>query len=300
MNRRSFLRTVLSGSLFSGYWEHAFAEQKIDRIGVQLYTIRDAMQQDFEGSLARVARIGYREVELAGFSQTSQGAVAFWSKTPQEIRSILHRHELSSPAAHVSFECLDSNLFPKVVDAAYAIGNRYIVMPWIDERYRRQADFWKQAADIFNCSGEICKKAGMQFAYHNHWFEFLPVNAKLPYDILLESCDPDLVKMQLDICWICVTGNDPIQYFNRYPKRFPLLHVKDIKKYPKVTAGGFQNFGDSLSDMTEVGSGIIDWKNIFSHAGKAGAKYFIVEHDKPAKPFESITGSYAYLEKLRF
>jgi sugar phosphate isomerase/epimerase len=300
MNRRAFLGTVVSGTLMSHHLAHALAEQKIDKIGIQLYTIRDAMQRDFEGSLAKVAGIGYKEVELAGFSQASKGAVTFWSKTPQEIRRALHHYGLSSPSAHVSFESLDSNFFPKVVDAGYTIGNRYIVMPWIEERYRKQEGFWKQAADIFNCSGEVCRKAGIQFAYHNHWFEFLPVNGKLPYDILLENCDPNLVKMQLDICWICITGKDPVQYFNRYPKRFPMLHVKDIKKYPPVAAGGSQNFGDSLSDMIEVGSGIIDWKSILSQAGKAGIKHFIVEHDKPANPFESIASSYAYLEKLRF
>jgi sugar phosphate isomerase/epimerase len=140
----------------------------------------------------------------------------------------------------------------------------------------------------------------VQFAYHNHWFEFLPVDGKLPYDLLLKECDPNLVKMELDLCWITVAGADPVKYFNRYPGRFPLVHVKDIKKMPKISEAGSQSFGDSLQDMTSVGNGLIDWKRIFAQSEKGGIKYYIVEHDKPADPFDSITKSYDYLNKLRW
>jgi sugar phosphate isomerase/epimerase len=106
--------------------------------------------------------------------------------------------------------------------------------------------------------------------------------------------------MELDLCWITVAGADPLTYFSRYPGRFPLVHVKDVKKLPKVSAGGGQDFGDSLKDMTEVGSGIIDWKRILGQSDKAGIKHYIVEHDKPQAPFESIKISYNYLSKLGF
>jgi sugar phosphate isomerase/epimerase len=118
--------------------------------------------------------------------------------------------------------------------------------------------------------------------------------------MLLEMCDPNLVKMELDLCWITVGGGDPLAYFNRYPGRFPLVHVKDVKKLPKVTAGGTQDFGSSMKDMTEVGSGIIDWKRIFAQSEKAGIKHYIVEHDNPKDPFQSIQISYEYLAKLRW
>jgi len=106
--------------------------------------------------------------------------------------------------------------------------------------------------------------------------------------------------MELDLCWITVGGGDPLKYFDRYPGRFPLVHVKDMKKLPPVTASGPQNFGDELKDMTDVGSGIIDWKKIFAQSDKAGIKHYIVEHDKPAKPFDSIKTSYEYLSNLRW
>ena len=123
--------------------------------------------------------------------------------------------------------------------------------------------------------------------------------AKLPYDVLLKVCDAKLVKMEMDLCWITAAGGDPLKYFNEYPGRFPLVHVKDLKKKPAVSEGGGQNFGDTV-DLTSVGSGIIDWKKIFAQSEKAGIKHYIVEHDKPENPFESITKSYDYLEKLRF
>ena len=189
--------------------------------------------------------------------------------------------------------------FPSVIEDSKTIGLKYIVCPWIPEELRKNPDIWKQAAEKFNHCGEQTKKAGMQFAYHNHWFEFLPVDGKLPYDELLRLCDAKTVKMEMDLCWIIAAGADPIKYFNRYPGRFPLVHVKDLKKIPKVTQGGSQNFGDTV-DLTAVGSGIIDWKKIFAQSDKAGIKHYIVEHDKPENPFDSITKSYQYLEKLRW
>jgi sugar phosphate isomerase/epimerase len=175
----------------------------------------------------------------------------------------------------------------------------YIVCPWIPEELRKSPDIWKQAAEKFNHCGEQTKKAGIQFAYHNHWFEFLPVEGKLPYDELLKECDANLVKMEMDLCWITAAGADPIKYFNQYPGRFPLVHVKDLKKLPNITPGGPQNFGDTV-DLTEVGSGLINWTSLFSRASKAGIKIYIVEHDHPKEPFESVATSYQYMSKLRW
>ena len=189
--------------------------------------------------------------------------------------------------------------FPSVIETSKTIGLKYIVCPFIQEELRKSPDIWKQAAEKFNRCGEQTKKAGIQFAYHNHWFEFLPVNGKLPYDELLKECDRNLVKMEMDLCWITAAGGDPLKYFNLYPGRFPLVHVKDLHTLPKVTAGGAQNYGDTV-DLTEVGSGLIDWKKIFAQSEKAGIKHYIVEHDHPKQPFDSIAKSYEYLNTLRW
>jgi sugar phosphate isomerase/epimerase len=289
MNRRTFLEILTAAAVLPRQLSWAAAEHRIERIGLQLYTVRDQMKADFDGTIAKVASIGYKEVEFAGY----------FGRTPEQVRAVIDRNGLTSPSCHVEYAVL-SDKWPSVIDSSKTIGQSYIVCPWIPEEIRNQPDGWKRAIDTFNHAGEISKKSGIQFAYHNHWFEFLPVNGKLPYDMLLEQCDPDLVKMELDLCWITVAGADPLTYFNRYPGRFPLVHVKDMKKLPKVSASGGQDFGDSLKDMTAVGSGIIDWKRIFAQSEKAGIKHYIVEHDKPEAPFESIKTSYDYLSKLRF
>jgi len=288
MNRRRFLQTtgtVAAATLLTSRlgWADAL---KNDSIGVQLYTVRDLMQKDFEGTIASVAKIGYKNVEFAGY----------FGRTPQQVREVLEKNGLKAPSTHVQYDELDEK-FPSVVEASKAIGLEYVICPWIPEELRKSPDIWKQAAEKFNKCGEQVKKAGMQFGYHNHWFEFLPTNGKLPYDELLRLCDPNLVKMEMDLCWISTTGTDPVKYFQKYPGRFPLVHVKDVKTMPKISSGGSQNFGDTV-DLTEVGSGVIDWKRIFAHSKEAGIKYYIVEHDHPKEPLESITKSYQYLKNV--
>ncbi len=292
MNRRTFLETattVTAATLLASRFGWAADEHRIERVGVQLYTVRDQMKEDFDGTIAKVAQIGYKEVEFAGY----------FGRTAQQVRAVVDKNGLTAPSTHVQYDELDEK-FPSVIETSKTIGMDYIVCPWIPEELRKSPDIWKRASEKFNRCGEQTKKAGIQFAYHNHWFEFLPVNGKLPYDQLLADCDADLVKMELDLCWITVGGGDPIKYFNLYPGRFPLVHVKDIKKLPAVSESGTQDFGSSLKEMTEVGSGVIDWKKIFAHSEKAGIKHYIVEHDNPKQPFDSIRISYEYLNKLRW
>ncbi len=251
MNRRTFLgtaTTVTAATLLTNRFGWAAGEHKIDKIGVQLYTVRDMMKDDFEGTIAKVAKIGYKEVEFAGY----------FGRTGQQVRAVVDKNGLKAVSTHVQYDELDDK-FPSVIDTSKAIGLEYIVCPWIPEELRKSPDIWKQASEKFNRCGELSKKAGMQFAYHNHWFEFLPVNGKLPYDELLKLCDAKLVKMEMDLCWITAAGADPLKYFRENPGRFPLVHVKDLKKLPAVSEGGGQNFGDTV-DLTSVGDGIIDWK----------------------------------------
>ena len=291
MNRRTFLETagtVAAATLLTSRMGWAAGDHKIEKVGVQLYTVRDQMKADFDGTIAKVAQIGYKEVEFAGY----------FDHTGQQVRAACEKNGLSPISTHVQYDELDDK-FPSVVETSKTIGLKYIVCPWIPEELRKSPDIWKKAAGKFNRCGELSKKGGMQFAYHNHWFEFLPVDGKLPYDQLLKECDANLVKMEMDLCWITAAGGDPLKYFNMYPGRFPLVHVKDLKKLPEVSTGGGQDFGDH-ADLTSVGDGIIDWKKIFAQSDKAGIKHYIVEHDRPKDPFESITKSYQYLSTLRW
>jgi sugar phosphate isomerase/epimerase len=299
MDRRSFLGTVTATTVMGRRFAWAAETHKIDKIGLQLYTVRGEIKKDFDGTLAKVAAAGYKEVELAGFS-IDTGKVTYFDRSPQELLAALKNHGLMAPSTHVSYQALEPGNFRKVIEAGKVLGHEYIVNPWIDDAARQGPDGWKRAAQTLNQAGEMSKQAGFQFAYHNHWFEYVPEDGKMPYDILLEDSDPKLVKMELDLCWIMVGRQDPLQYFDRYPGRFPLVHVKDLTKLPPAPTSGGQNFGDNLPEMTEVGSGMIDWKRIFAQSEKAGIKHYFVEHDNPKSPFESIRSSSQYLAQLRF
>jgi len=260
----------------------AAAEHRVQKIGLELYTVRTALDKDFAGTIARVAKVGYKEVELAQFF----AHLPKFNPSPKEARKILDDNGLSAPASHVAYSALSPENLPKVIEGAKILGHSYIVNPSIDRAVLKQPDGWKRAAEAFNRAGEQTKKAGIQLGYHNHVEEFKPLpDGKLPYDVLLAEADPKLLKMEMDLGWAHEAGVDPLAYFKKYPGRFPLVHVKDF---------------DKNRTMVDVGKGEIDWKAIFAKSDLAGIKHYFVEFDDPADPFESIQASYEYLEKLRF
>jgi len=285
IDRRAFLGT-LGAACVAGV---GLEGKSVDRLGMQLYTVRSEMEKDVDATLAKVAAIGYKEVEFAGY----------FKRTPGQIRDALKQNGLTAPAAHVDYPSLAEDKFPAVLEAAKTIGHGYLVNPWIDESLRKEPDIWKRVAETFNRVGAATKKAGIQFAYHNHHFEFAPVDGKLPYELLLEQCDPDLVKMELDLCWISAAGKDPLDYFRRYPGRFPLVHVKGLSKRP--AAGAAAPIQSVMPSLTDVGrQDVIDWKGIFAKSEQAGIKHYFVEHDIPKDPYESLKASYSYLTGLNF
>ena len=173
----------------------------------------------------------------------------------------------------------------KAVDDAAEVGIKYMVCAYLSSDERGNADRYKYLAEEFNKAAETCKKAGIQFCYHNHDFEFVQQDNIVPYDILLNETDKDLVKMEMDIYWVVKAGQDPIKLFEANPGRFPLWHLKDMEQAPP-------------NSFTEVGNGSIDFKKIFAKANLAGLKYFFVEQDKcPGSPFDSITKSISYIKK---
>jgi sugar phosphate isomerase/epimerase len=293
MNRRTFLESSLAaGALASLPMKTFGATRQIEKVGVQLYTVRDLMKTDFDGTLARVAKIGYKEVEFAGY----------FDHSPQDIRASLDKLGLAAPSTHVGPEIVRGHM-PEAIETAKIIGHQYIVCPWIDEADRKSPDGYKIVAESFNKAGETCKKAGIQFAYHNHNFEFSPaasLKGQLPYDFLLANTDPNNVKMEMDLCWIIVGGQDPVKYFQRYPGRFPLVHVKDISKLPDPAAAkaGPLSMDEIENTMTAAGSGAIDWKHIFAHSKEAGIKHYFYEDDKPKDAFALLADSYKYLSQL--
>jgi sugar phosphate isomerase/epimerase len=296
MNRRIFIESSFAAGVLASLPSPTFADaHQIAKVGVQLYTVRSLMKSEFAGTIAKVASTGYKEVEFAGY----------FDHSPAEVRSILDKSGLAAPSCHVSYDVVEKK-WPETIDAARTIGHTFIVCPSIDKKTRNSADAWKAIIDVFNKAGAASKKAGIQFAYHNHWWEFGPdpnLGGKLPYDYLLESTDPDLVKMEMDLGWASVAGQDPVSYFKRYPARFPLVHVKDFKSLPQLKPDQLATFNaDSLvkDDMTAPGSGVIDWKRIFASSDVAGIQHYFLEHDSPKDPWATLADGYKYLSSLRF
>jgi sugar phosphate isomerase/epimerase len=304
MNRRTFIGTSIAATLAAAAkpaWA-ADSAHSIDRVGLQLYTVREAMKTDFEGSITKVAAIGYKEVEFAGIFTADGG---YFGHSPKDVRAILDKHGLAAPSCHAGYDVVEKK-WPEALEAANIVGHSYIICPWIDEKQRAEPGGWKRAARLFNKAGEASKKAGIQFGYHNHSFEFDPalsLGGKLPYDFLLAETDPGLVTMEMDLCWISVAGKDPLAYFEKYPGRFPLVHVKDWVKDSSSSSGYKGAMGQSVQyggRMADVGQGSIDWKNLFAHSAHAGIKHYFVENDDPKSAFEDIRISYDYLNRLQF
>ena len=281
MHRRLFIKrlTLAAAGGLCLQDSNAFAEgkRKLSRIGAQLYTVRRELEKEFEGTLRKVAALGYREVEFAGY----------FGHKPDEVKSLLKRLGLDAPAAHLPFAELRGDLKASI-DAAHVIGHRYLLLAWTPPEERRTLDQYRRLADLCNEAGSRLKREGLQFAYHNHDFEFAPSEGQVPYDLLLERTDPNLVKLEMDLYWTVKGGANPLEYFGRHPGRFHLLHVKDMDATPR------RFFAD-------VGKGTIDFKSIFARSKQAGVRHYFVENDEPAgSPFESLRASVEYLKRLEF
>ena len=241
-------------------------------LGVQLYTVRSEMENGVERTLERVAAIGYQEVEFAGY----------FGRSPTEIRAMLASTGLRSPATHIQ-PTFETDAWARILDDANEAGHQYVVVASIPTSMRADLDAWRRTAEAMTGAGERARAAGLQYAYHNHDFEFIEMDGRVAFDVFCEESDPDLVQIELDVYWIIHGGGDPVAFFNRWPGRIPLVHVKDR------TAAG---------DMADVGAGVIDWAGLFQHIDHAGMKHFLVEHDRPDGAFRSIEASYQYLSRL--
>lgn len=241
-------------------------------LGLQLYTLRSEMEKDVAATLDRVAEIGYREVEFAGY----------FGHAPAEIRGFLEAAGLRAPAAHVGPELVEE-AWPETLEAALEAGHEYVVVPSVPASMRGSLDAWRRTAERFTRAAEEARAAGLRFAYHNHDFEFRELEGRIPMDVFLETADPDLVEMELDLFWIVHGGGDPLAFIERWAGRIPLVHVKDR------TPDG---------RMVDVGAGAIDWAAIFRRRERAGIRHYFVEHDDPDGPFRSVTASYRYLRDL--
>lgn len=304
LDRRKFLKQTsiasLGGLMLSKVPTALAPNASMPAPGVQLFTFFNVIDQDVKGTLEKIATTGYKNIESA-FSRKG----GYYGMKPKEFASMLKDLGLSWKSHHVlgaPFKLPPGSKLPttpdgkpmtippmlnlkdnfqQLVDEAAEGGVEYLVCA---NTPITTMDDIKGSISVLNKTAEQAKKAGLQFAYHNHDAEFKAVEGKIPYDLFLAETDPNVVKMELDLAWVVKSGTDPVELFKKHPSRFPLWHVKDLDK--------------ERNSILPLGEGTIDFKPIFKAASTAGMKYIFIEHDMPADPFKSIQTSIKNLKQL--
>jgi len=255
-------------------------------IGLQLYTIRDAMAEDVPGSLKKVSDTGYKYLELADYTDRK-----FYGYEPPEFKKMVNDLGMEIISSHTQVEGVGVTLDnARIMAEDHAtLGVKYCLQPWIVEEMRTSIASYQKMAENWNQIGAVMKEFGLQFGYHNHNFEFDTVDGKVPYfDVFLTELDKDLVTMEMDMFWVIKAGRDPVEIIKKYPGRFQLFHMKDMytNEEPFFTTV-------DVKDFAPVGEGVIDFKRILEVKDIAGMKYMIVEQDlsRDGTPFADIRKS---------
>lgn len=263
-------------------------DRKSFGVGLQLYTIRDAMAADVPGTLKKLSDLGYKNLEMANYANGK-----FYGYAPTDFKKMANDLGMDIISSHTSVEAagITMDSAKKMADDHAVLGVKYCVQPWVEEVNRNVEKYKKMIAD-WNKVGEVMKGVGIQFGYHNHNFEFANLNGVVPYfDLFMKEMDPALITMELDMYWVSKAGHDPVEIINKYPGRFQLFHLKDMmtKQAPY--------FDVIKDDICSVGAGVIDFKRILAAKETAGMKYFFVEDDNQGngKPFEALETSISNL-----
>lgn len=281
MDRRKFIQTstVAAVGLMSlpSVWANAKGKTSI---GLQLYTLRDVIMKDVKGTLQSVATWGYKEVETYGYREGK-----LFGMPVTEFGSYMKSLGVSVASGHYGIEQTTSN-WDKACSDAQSMGQKYVVVPWMDKKYYNSLDELKKTCETLNKAAETAKKYKLRMGYHNHAFEFDTVEGKVIFDVMLEELDPKLVTMEMDLYWVVRANQNPLTYFNKYPGRFELWHVKDMDK-------------TNRENNADVGTGSMDFPALFSSAKKAGMKKFFVEQETyPVNPMLSTENCIKYLKTI--
>jgi len=267
MKRREFLQTTgfaASGLLLSSYLPScksaSIAKDVRNNFGLQLYTLRDVLPDDPKGVLKQVASFGYKQIESYEHSKLG----IFWGMKNTEFKKLMDDLGMTIISSH----CDINKDFERKAAEAAEIGMRYLLCPHLGAQ--KQIDDFKRFAETFNQKGEICRKNGIRFGYHNHDYSFVQLEGQYPQDVMMQNTDKNLVDFEMDIYWVVTAGHDPIAWIDKYPGRFKLSHIKDRKK----------GATPAQRDVSvELGTGSIDFRKILNEAGKKGMEYYFVEQE---------------------
>ncbi|SJZ61231.1 sugar phosphate isomerase/epimerase family protein [Sediminibacterium ginsengisoli] len=279
-NRRDFLRNTAFATLGLTFASRLGAApfsamKKLPSFGLQLWTVKDDITKDAKSTLKKLSEYGYKQIE--SFEGKSG---MFWGMTNKEFKKYMDDLDMKIVSSH----CNNTVDFERKAAEAAEIGMKYLICPYKGKQ--KSIDDFKRFADEFNKSGEICKKNGIRFAYHNHDYSFKEIDGKIPQVVMMDGTDKNLVDFQMDIYWVVAAGEDPKKWFERYPDRFRLCHVKDLAKT------------DKGHESVQLGKGTIDFPSILKYGQDKGLKYFIVEQEAftGTTPLQSADADAAYMK----
>jgi sugar phosphate isomerase/epimerase len=279
MQRRTFLHSVATGlagaSLARPQWLRG---SRLSRIGLELYSVRDAMRRDPERTLAAVRAMGYSDVELLW-------SFGNFSRTPQQVRASLDHEGLRAPSAHVSPAAILVG-WQRSLDTAKMLGHEYIIVPSFTADTDRTLDDWREWADRFNEAGAVARRAGIWLAFHNEPDHMKPIDGVVPYDVFVQRTDPSVVRLQLDVGNMAMGGGDPFKYLTQHRDRYWSFHIKDV-------------VADHSRD-TELGRGTLDLRRFLAAIPDLDKKPVYVEQEGAADQLASARLDYQYLSKLEF
>lgn len=274
--RRDFLKQTGTLALGSVMLSSFGNKGRTGNPGIQLYTVRKEMLEDAAGTLKKLAALGIKQIESAG---SDKGY--YYGLKPMEMKKICDGLGMHLRSGHVHL----NDKWQQTMEDGVLSGQEYMICSSMPSK-GQTVDNYKKVAERFNKAGEDCKKLNIKFGYHNHDYEFEQEKGKVLYDVLLENTDPALVCMELDLGWVIVPGKNPLDYFTRYPRRFPLWHLKDMDMVKKHSV--------------EFGKGGLDIKKMFEHSSASGLKYFFIEQEEySATPLESMRYNMDYLKKMK-
>jgi sugar phosphate isomerase/epimerase len=279
--RRNFIKTssaAVAGALVLPSFVMA-AKSKM-KPGIQTYSVRNQLKKDFEGTMEYIAEVGYKHIEAYGLGTDG---MFLGTITPKHYAKVIADLGMEFKATHCSYTPAANA--QKMIDAAKETGMENLVVPAVPGNLRNSLDSWKEIAENFNKLGEMCKKTGLKFGYHNHAFEFEKIDEVIPQELLMESTDPDLVDFEADLFWVTKGGYDPVKLIKKYPGRIKLFHVKDAT--PEL-------------EGTTVGEGIIDFEKIFKVGKKDAVEYYFVEDERTDAPFKNIKADFEFISKQKY
>jgi sugar phosphate isomerase/epimerase len=281
MDRRKFIQASAIATAGMLTLPSIFAEAKGKKaIGLQLYTLRDVIMNDVKGTLDAVASWGYTEVETYGYADGK-----LFGLPVAEFAAHLNGLGVKVVSGHYRIEDLSTN-WDKACADAQSMGQTYVVVPWLDPEYYSSLDKLRRTCESINNAAQVAKKYKLKMGYHNHSFEFEKVEGKVMFDVMLGELDPKLVAIEMDLYWVIRANQDPLKYFEKYPGRFELWHVKDMDK-------------NNRENNADVGTGSIDFTKLFKAARKSGMKKFFVEQETyPSSPMRSAENSIKYLRTI--